>query len=204
MTQFVIEHEGVALFGPAPWSPQFRAETGIANKDAPAVPHALATGTLREVYRPEPSPAADLYQTVSYAAGTVDEEGRWYLAPSVSDMSLADAKARAKEAATAKFRAVRAGGTTINGALISTDQNALVELSEVVEVLDGTSDTLDVVTRSGSSLSLDYDTAVALRGAVRAHYKAAVEREAALYAAIDGAGSLTALRDIDIDSGWPT
>lgn len=203
MTEFVIEHDGAVLFGPAPWSPEFRAETGITNQNAPAVPHILATGTLREVYQPKPDPAADLYQTVSYAAGTVDKEGRWYLAPSLEDMSLADAQARAKEAATAKFRAVRAGGTTINGALISTDQNALVELSEVVEVLDGTSDTLNAVTRSGSTLSLDYDTAVALRGAVRAHYKAAVAREAALYAAIDGAGSLTALRDIDISSGWP-
>jgi len=118
-------------------------------------------------------------------------------------MSLADAKARAKEAATAKFRAVRAGGTTINGALISTDQNALVELSEVVALLDGTSDTLNAVTRSGSTLSLDYDTAVALRGAVQAHYKAAVAREAALYAAIDDAEDLTALRNIGLNSGWP-
>lgn len=96
-----------------------------------------------------------------------------------------------KEAATTKFRQVRSGGTTLTvgqaSFTISTTHEAAVELAEASEVLADGNDSFQVVTRAGPRFTVNPTTAAGALSAIRAHVRAAQEREAALHAAADAA-----------------
>lgn len=207
MTNYAITDGDAVVLGPASWSNDaLRKRAGLrGNGIPPETPYPIpgTNEVLREVVYPDATGTDDVYSVK--VVGAPVRDGDVVSVPSQhQDLSVAEARAAGKAAATAKFREVRAAGTTVGGAQIATDMDAVVELRELASLLEGTEDTQNVVTRSGARLSIDYDTAVALIGANTTHYQSAVNREYALHVAIDAAEDLTELRAIDLDSGWPS
>ena len=125
----------------------------------------------------------------------------------VVDQPLDQVKAQRKEEATAKFRRVRDGGTTLTtpagAVLLSTLYDAYVELAGVEARTAAGGGTQKGVTRSGSPVMFDNALATAAAQAIATHYDAAYSREYDLYVAINAASTVAEVLAIDITTGWP-
>jgi hypothetical protein len=130
-----------------------------------------------------------------------------------ADIPLEQAKAAAlTEIATTRF-AVETGGVIVAGKFYSTDrdsQSAIARATGTVNWKCNATVTRDIEQPDGSTVptvcvsatefaSSDMD---AVKAAVFAHVAACYAREAELMATINAAGSVSALRAIDLTSGW--
>jgi hypothetical protein len=132
---------------------------------------------------------------------------------SAADLPLDQAKAQAlTEIATTRF-AVETGGVIVADKFFSTDrdsQAAIARASGTVTWKCNATVTRDIEQPDGSTVSTIYVGAAkfvdsdmdAVKTAVFSHVAAAYAREAELMAAINAAGSVAALRAIDLTAGW--
>lgn len=119
---------------------------------------------------------------------------------------LAARKAEMKAQVSARFRALVAAGKVVSGTTIDITAEGFTRLEQARNVVP-----LEAVTARGEAIDLpDTATVDAILAAARAHYKAAVKRERALYDAVDAAADLAALALIDAEAGsisgsgsWP-
>ena len=156
--------------------------------------------------------ALDKYQREVEAGRELDGTA-YRITYSAADIPLDQAKAEAlTEIATTRF-AVETGGVIVAGKCYSTDrdsQSAIARATGTVSWKCCATVTRDIEQPDGSTVSTIYVGAAkfadsdmdAVKTAVFAHVAACYAREAELMAEINAAGSVSALRAIDLTSGW--
>lgn len=132
---------------------------------------------------------------------------------SAADVGVDRAKAAAlNEIATTRF-AVETGGVIVAGKFYSTDRDSQAAIARATGTVSWkccATVTRDIEQLDGSTVATVCVGAVefadsdmdAVKTAVEAHVAAAYAREAELMAAINAAGSVAALRAIDLTAGW--
>jgi len=148
-----------------------------------------------------------------YAAGSLVGDEWQYTRPKRSmtaeeiAVSLAERKTVIKARVSERFRRVIAAGKVVSGKTIDITAEGFTRLEQAKAVVP-----VSAVTSRGDAIDLpDTDTVDAILVAGRAQYKLAVERERALYDAIDDAADHAALDLINAETGaiddvggWPT
>ena len=122
----------------------------------------------------------------------------------VRNTTLAERKAVKTRNLRTEARRVRNAGFVINGVTFQTDREGQQDLSQLADILGRKGGTQEFVTRSGHVVNADYNTALAVRDAVEDYVLATYAHEAKLQKVIDGAKTMTALKNIDVTVGWPS
>lgn len=204
-----LEKDGAVSFQGS-WTRRLQEMTGLLGNKQPPLPYSTSSGTLRAVEYVKPSLLA--YQREGAESGALDGNV-WKITVAASDLSLDQAKAQAlAEIATTRY-AVETGGVIVADKCYSTDrdsQSAIARATGTVNWKCNATVTRDIEQPDGSTVptvcvsdvefaSSDMD---AVKAVVAAHVAAAYAREAELMAAINAAGSVAALRAIDLTAGW--
>ena len=199
-----LENDGNVTYQGS-WTRRLQEMTGLLGNKQPPLPHPTAVGTLREVEIVKPSLLA--YQRKGAESGELDGDV-WKITVAAKDLSLEQATAQALSEIAATRYAVETGGVIVSGKFFSTDrdsQAAIARASGTVAwkcnaTVTRSIDDVDTVCISAPEFAdSDMD---AVGTAVAAHVAAAYAREAALMTAINDADSVSALRAIDLTSGW--
>ena len=192
------------------WTRRLQELTGLIGNKPPPLPHVTAAGTLRAVELVKPSLQA--YQREGAESGAIDDDV-WKITVAAKDMSLDQAKAQALSEIASTRYGVETGGVIVGGKFYSTDRDSQASIARAsgtvswkcagtvtrdIEQLDG-STVSTVCVSTPQFVDSDMD---AVGTAVTAHVAAAYARESALMAAINATDSVTALRAIDLTSGW--
>mgnify|MGYP003108383428 CR=1 FL=1 len=199
-----LENDGNVTYQGS-WTRRLQEMTGLVGNKQPPLPHPTAAGTLRAVEYVKPSLLA--YQTDGAESGELDGDV-WKITVAAKDLSLDQSKAQAlNEIAVTRFD-VETGGVIVAGKYYSTDrdsQSAIARASGTVSwkcnstVTRKIDDVDTVCVGSAEFANSDMD---AVGTAVTAHVAACYAREAELMTAINAADSVSALRSIDLTSGW--
>jgi|DEB0MinimDraft_3_1074331.scaffolds.fasta_scaffold22175_2 hypothetical protein len=204
-----LEQDGVVLFQGS-WTRRLQEMTGLLGNKQPPLPHPTSSGTLRAVEYVKPLLLA--YQSEGAESGSLDGDV-WRITVAASDLPLDQAKAQAlAEIATTRY-VVETGGVIVADNFYSTDrdsQSAIARATGTISWKCNATVTLDIEQPDGSTVPTACVSAArfadsdmdAVKTAVFAHVAAAYAREAELMAAINAAGSVSALRAIDLTSGW--
>lgn len=142
----------------------------------------------------------------NYSAGSL-VDGEWRCTRPKRTADLTARKTAMKETLSGRFQEVVAAGKVVNGTTIDISSEGFTRLEQARNVVP-----VNAVTSRREPIDLpDTATVDAILAAGRAQYKAIVQRERALYDAIDDAANHAALDLIDIaagsidDSGaWPS
>lgn len=150
----------------------------------------------------QPAPAEPDYNADTHAL-TWDEDKWVTTAYTDEELSarLVSGKNDAKASVTDEFRLRVELGVVVGGVSYSSSYDGERDLDVAAETLGD--DTINVVTRSQSQVSLTASGASTARDAVRAYRRACQEREGALYALIDDKTDIAEVRAIDVTAGWP-
>lgn len=117
---------------------------------------------------------------------------------------LESARAQALAALADRRWRAEAGGITVNGVPIPTDERAQVKITGAA--LAAQRDPAMTVAWKCSGdvwVTLSAEQLLALADAVRAHVQACFDREATLSAALAAAETVEAIAAIDLEGGWP-
>lgn len=199
-----LEKDGNVTFQGS-WTRRLQEMTGLLGNKQPPLPHSTSAGTLRAVEYVKPSLQA--YQREGAETGELDGDV-WKITVAAKDMSLDQSKAQALSEIASTRYAVETGGVIVSGKCYSTDrdsQAAIARASGTVAwkcnatVTRNIDDVDTVCVGSAEFANSDMD---AVGTAVANHVAAAYAREAELMASINAADSVSALRAIDLTSGW--
>lgn len=204
-----LENDGNVTFQGS-WTRRLQEMTGLLGNKQPPLPHATSVGTLRAVEYVKPSLQA--YQRAGAESGELSGDV-WQVTVSAQDLSLDQAKAQALDAISSTRYAVETGGVLVAGKYYSTSrdsQSAIARASGTVNWKCNGTVTRDIEQDDGSTVATvcvstpqfadsDMD---AVGTAVAEHVAAAYAREAELMTAVNAADSVSALRAIDLTSGW--
>ena len=204
-----LENDGNVTFQGS-WTRRLQEMTGLLGNKQPPLPHPTAAGTLRAVEYVKPSLQA--YQRAGAESGELDGDV-WKITVAAKDMSLDQSKAQALSEIASTRYAVETGGVIVSGKCYSTDRDSQAAIARAsgsvawkcnatvtrnIEQADG-STAATVCVSAAEFVSSDMD---AVKTAVSEHVAAAYAREAELMASINAADSVSALRAIDLTSGW--
>jgi len=206
-----LEQDGKVTFQGS-WTRRFQEMTGLLGNKQPPLPHSTSSGTLRAVEYVKPLLLA--YQREGAESGALDGDV-WKITVAASDLPLDQAKAQALAEIASTRYAVETGGVIVADKFYGTDrdsQSAIARASGTVSWKCAGTVTRDIEQPDGSTVQTvsvgaarfadsDMD---AVKTAVFAHVAACYDREAELMAAINAAGSVSALREIDLTAGWAT
>ena len=204
-----LENDGAVSFQGS-WTRRLQELTGLVGNKQPPLPHSTDAGTLRDVEYVKPSLQA--YQREGAESGELAGDV-WKITVAAKDMSLDQSKALALQEIASRRYGVETGGVIVAGKFYSTDrdsQSAIARSSGTVAWKCCATVTRDIEQLDGSTVStvcvstpqfVDSDMD-AVGTAVAAHVAACYAREAALMSAINAADSVSALRAIDLTTGW--
>ena len=192
------------------WTRRLQELTGLVGNKQPPLPHSTDAGTLRAVEYVKPTLLA--YQRDGSESGALDGDV-WKVTVSAQDLSLDQSKALALDIISSTRYAVETSNVLVAGKYYSTSrdsQSAIARASGTVAWKCNATVTRDIKQLDGSTVSTvcigaaefvasDMD---AVKTAVAEHVAAAYAREAELMTAINAADSVSALRSIDLTSGW--
>ncbi len=120
----------------------------------------------------------------------------------LQELEIDLARGTMKERITTTHRdLIRNGRVEFAGSTLSTHNDAYSELEKAAARAERAP--FKAVTRAGDLIALDLPTARDALAAVDAYRNACVDQEALLYSLVDQATSVSELRSIDIQSGWP-
>ena len=204
-----LENDGNVTYQGS-WTRRLQELTGLLGNKQPPLPHPTAAGTLRAVEYVKASLLA--YQRAGAESGELDGDV-WRVTVSAQDLSLDQAKAQALDAISSTRYAVETGGVVVAAKYYCTSrdsQSAIARASGTVSWKCHGTVTRDIEQDDGSTVATvcvstpqfadsDMD---AVKTAVAAHVAAAYTRESALMTSINAADSVSALRSIDLTSGW--
>ena len=205
----VLEQDGNVTFQGS-WTRRLQELTGLLGNKQPPLPHPTSAGTLRVVEYVKPTLLA--YQKDGAESAQLSGDV-WKVTVSAQDLSLDHAKAQAlNEIANTRY-GVETGGVIVSGKFYGTDrdsQAAIARATGTVSWKCNATVTRDIEQEDGSTVATACVSAVefadsdmdAVGTAVTAHVAAAYAREAELMAAVNAADSVSALRAIDLTSGW--
>ena len=187
------------------WNKQFQLLTDLRGNAQPSLPFTCNAGTLRNITYDNPTLKA--YQHLNGETGEVDGD-YWKITPAVADLSLTDSKNKAlAEIAQHRYESETAGIVT-GDKYYSTDreaQNAIFRASGTLSwkcysTVNRKIHGVDTTCCSAPEfVETDMD---ALKTAVEKHIADAYAQEKTLMSSINNAADLTALRAVDLTSGW--
>ena len=204
-----LENDGNVTYQ-GTWTRRLQELTGLLGNKQPPLPHPTSAGTLRAVEYVKASLQA--YQREGAESGELAGDV-WKITVAASDLSLDQAKAQAlNEVGQTRYN-IETSGVIVAGKFYTTgrdSQSAIARASGTVSWKCNATVTRDIKQLDGSTVSTvcvgtaefadsDMD---AVKAAVANHVADAYAREAELMTAINAADSVTALRAIDLTSGW--
>ena len=187
------------------WNKQFQELTDLRGNAQPALPFVCSNGTLRNVTYVNPT--LKNFQHESGESGTVDGDV-WKITTTASDLSLAAAKAQALEEIAQRRYESEIAGIVSSGKWFNTTreaQNSIMNASGTVSwkccatVTREINGVDTVCISSAEFVDTDMDE---LKTSVAKHISDAYAKEKTLMASINNAADLTALRAVDLTSGW--
>tara|TARA_Y100000401_G_scaffold54239_1_gene42613 strand:- start:3160 stop:3804 length:645 start_codon:yes stop_codon:yes gene_type:complete len=192
------------------WNGRLQEMLGLIGNRQPTLPFTTPLGTLRNVEYVRAS--LDAFQRSGTEAGAVSGNV-WKINVAAKDIDLATAKQIARDKIAAKRYEVETGGVIANSKYYSTDrdsQSAIARATGTVSWKAAATVVKDVVQEDESTVKTTFisdpefvDTDMdALKSAVATHVANAYAKEKELLTAINAADDVTALRQIDLTSGW--
>ena len=192
------------------WNGRLQEMLGLIGNRQPTLPFTTPLGTLRNVEYVRAS--LDAFQRSGTEAGAVSGNV-WKINVAAKDIDLATAKQIARDKIAAKRYEVETGGVIANSKYYSTDrdsQSAIARATGTVSWKAAATVVKDVVQEDESTVKTTFisdpefvDTDMdALKSAVATHVANAYAKEKELLTAINAADNVTALRQIDLTSGW--
>ena len=123
----------------------------------------------------------------------------------ITAYDLGEQKTLKKDRARGQRKQIEAAGVTLDGMTLRTDEGSQARISGLVATVlaDDAADNFDFEARPGQWVTLTRDQVLAAGKAVSKHVQAAFTRQRELEAEIEQAQDLYALRDVNINSGWP-
>ncbi|MEM7528834.1 MAG: hypothetical protein AAF416_14345 [Pseudomonadota bacterium] len=139
----------------------------------------------------------------------VDEPDGYLDSTGTAGLSLDEVRRLRKIEASVEFRRRMEMKANFGGVGIRTDTAARSEIEQLVGFLTRSGGTLSFVTRTEDGVpgvlveDMTLIGATQLRQVVESYAPLCIAREAALFKAIDQAGTIAAVEAIDVTTGWP-